>query len=256
MPKRAVVKHLQKLSMCRSIQQKGRIQLAPILHIQKIDPIDSVDALIWTLSVQDVVAIGHLISQGRYIFEKVIAIAGPGVLSDRVGYFRTRNGYPISGLIAGRIQKGPLRFISGDPLTGHQVSAQDFLGFGDVVFTVIPENTERQFLHFFRLGADKYTFSGAYLSGHFDNRDREYDFTTSLHGEHRAFVDTTLYDAIMPLDIPTMPLVKAVMAEDFELAESLGLLEVDSEDFALPAFVCPSKMEMPEIIRKGVGILC
>ncbi len=222
------------------------------LHIQKIDPIHSADALVWTLSVQDVVAIGHLVAQGRYLTEKVIAIAGPGVLPDRVGYFRARAGYPISSLIAGRIQKGSLRFISGDPLMGHQVDVDGFLGFGDLVFTVIPENRERQFLHFFRLGADRYTFSRAYLSGHFDNRDREYDFTTSLHGEHRAFVDSTLYDEVMPLDIATMPLVKAVMAEDFETAEFLGLLEVDSEDFALPAFVCPSKMEMTEIMRKGL----
>ena len=48
-----------------------------------------------------------------------------------------------------------------------------------------------------------------------------------------------------------MPLIKAVLAEDFETAEFLGLLEVDSEDFALPTFVCPSKMEMSDIIKKG-----
>lgn len=52
--------------------------------------------------------------------------------------------------------------------------------------------------------------------------------------------------------IPTMQLVKAVLAEDFELAERLGLLEVDSEDFALPTFVCPSKVEMVEIMKQGI----
>ena len=49
-----------------------------------------------------------------------------------------------------------------------------------------------------------------------------------------------------------MQLVKAVMAEDYELAESLGLLEVVGEDFALPSFVDPSKIEMGEIIDKGL----
>jgi Na+-transporting NADH:ubiquinone oxidoreductase subunit A len=49
-----------------------------------------------------------------------------------------------------------------------------------------------------------------------------------------------------------MLLVKSVMAEDFELAETLGLLEVDGEDFALPTFVCPSKMEMTEIMKAGI----
>ena len=56
----------------------------------------------------------------------------------------------------------------------------------------------------------------------------------------------------MPLDVPTMQLVKAIMAEDYDLAAEFGLLEVDSEDFALPAFVCPSKIEMIDIVKKGL----
>ena len=77
-------------------------------------------------------------------------------------------------------------------------------------------------------------------------------FTTLQHGEERAFVDGAIYDRVMPLRIPVMHLVKAILAEDFELAESLGLLCVSPEDFALPAFICPSKIEMPEIIRRGL----
>ncbi len=73
-----------------------------------------------------------------------------------------------------------------------------------------------------------------------------------MHGEPRPFIDSTLYDEVMPLDVPTMLLVKAVMAEDYDLAVNLGLLEVDSEDFALPTFVCPSKMEMTDIIKNGL----
>lgn len=222
------------------------------LHIQKIDRIKAPDQWIWTLNAHDVVAIGHLLTKGRCYIEKVISVAGPGILHDRVGYFRTRNGCPIADLIAGRIQKGPLRFISGDPLTGHKVAAEDFLGYYDYVFCVIPENTKREFLHFFGLGLNKYTFSGAYLSGHFDNENRAYDFTTNQHGERRAFIDSTLYDKVMPLEVPTMLLVKSVLAEDYELADLYGLLEVDSEDFALPTFVCPSKMEMTQIIKKGL----
>lgn len=94
--------------------------------------------------------------------------------------------------------------------------------------------------------------SRAYLSGHLDNAHREYKFTTNQHGEHRAFIDSTMYDKVQPLAVPTMLLVKAVMAEDYELAQSLGLLEVVGEDFALPAFVDPSKVEMSEIVTKGL----
>ena len=69
---------------------------------------------------------------------------------------------------------------------------------------------------------------------------------------HRPFIDSTLYDKVMPLEVPTMLLVKAILAEDYDLASSLGLLEVVGEDFALPTFVCPSKMEMVEIVNKGL----
>ncbi len=224
------------------------------LHIQRIDPIQGPDDNVWTVNAHDVVAIGYLLTKGRYYVERVVSIAGPGILPDRVSYFKARAGYPVGGFIAGRIKKGLLRFISGDPLMGRKVGVEDFLGYDDYVFCVIPENTSREFLHFFRLGLNKFTFSRAYMSGHFNNKDKDYDFTTNQHGEHRAFIDSSLYDKVMPLDIPTMLLVKAVMAEDFELAQEYGLLEVDSEDFALPAFVCPSKMEMTEIIKRGLKL--
>lgn len=222
------------------------------LHIQRIDPIRSVEDVIWTVTVHDVVAIGYFLLKGQYFVPRIVSIAGPGVIEGRTGYFKLREGFPISALVAGRLKKGAVRLISGDPLTGHQVEPEDFLGYEDTSFCVIPENTKREFLHFFRLGADKYTFSGTYLSGHLDNRDRHYDFTTNQHGEPRAFIDATLYDEVMPLDISTMHLVKAVLADDYDLAAELGLLEVDSEDFALPSFVCPSKIEMPEIIKNGL----
>lgn len=222
------------------------------LYIQTLDPINSVDDVVWTLDAHDVVTIGYLLTKGRYFIDRIISIAGPGVIPDRIGYYRGRAGLCVSDLISGRIEHSLLRFISGDPLMGYKVENDDFLGFHHYAFCVIPENIEREVLHFFRLGVDKYSFSKTYISGHLNNRNREYDFTTNQHGEHRAFIDSTLYDEVMPLPISTMMLVKAVMAEDFDLAEELGLLSVDSEDFGLPTFVCPSKMEMTEIIKNGL----
>lgn len=222
------------------------------LHIQKTDPIRSVEDVIWTLSALDVVGIGYLLTKGRYYIDRIVSVAGPGVLAGRAGYFKARAGYPIEALLSGRVGKGLMRLISGDPLMGYKVGAEEFLGFSHTAFSVIPENVEREFLHFFGAGLNKYTFSRAYLSGHLNNADRNYPFTTNMHGEHRAFIDSSLYDEVMPLSVPTMLLVKAVLGEDYDLAQTLGLAEVDSEDFALPTFVCPSKMEMVDIIKKGL----
>ncbi|MFI0435089.1 MAG: Na(+)-translocating NADH-quinone reductase subunit A [Parachlamydiaceae bacterium] len=224
----------------------------PSLHISKIDPIDSPDDVIWTVSSHDVVAIGYFLLHGQYFVSRIISIAGNGIIEGQRGYFKVREGYPIALLVSGRIEKGAVRLISGNPLTGHEVQGDDYLGFEDTVFCAIPENHDREFLHFFRLGANKYTFSGAYLSGHLDNRHRDYPFTTHQHGEHRAFIDSSMSDDVMPFNISTMHLVKAVLAEDYDLAAELGLLEIDSEDFALPSFVNPSKIEMIDIIKKGL----
>lgn len=222
------------------------------LHIERIDPVRSVEDVIWTLDALTVVAIGYFLTRREVFLSRILAIAGPGILEEKRGFFKVRSGCSIASLIEGRIKKEAVRLISGNPLTGEAVHGEDFLGYTSTVFCAIPENSKREFLHFFRLGAHKFTTSGAYLSGHVDNTEREYPFTTNQHGEKRAFIDSSLYEGVMPLNIPTMFLVKALLAEDYDLAAELGLLEVDSEDFALPCFVCPSKIEMPEIVKNGL----
>lgn len=220
------------------------------VHIHFIDPIRTVEDTVWTVTARDVVMIGHLLNQGRYLVEKIISIGGPGIIPGQTGYFRTRAGCSISGLIEGRISEGLIRFISGDVLMGEKVEPEDFLGFYHHALSVVSENTQREFLHFFRLGAGKYTASKTYLSGHL--QDRQYDFTTNQHGEQRGFIISSPYDNVMPMNIPTMLLVKAVIGEDFDLAEEQGLLEVDAEDFALATFCCPSKIEMVDIMKNAL----
>ncbi|MCB1213628.1 MAG: Na(+)-translocating NADH-quinone reductase subunit A [Chlamydiia bacterium] len=221
------------------------------VHIQKISPIRNVEEVIWTVTALDVTRIGHQIRTGAPRIDRVVAISGPGVIGEKQGFFRVRDGYPVGGLVNGRISEENLRYISGDLLTGTRVERDDYLGFFHTAFQVLPEGESRELLHFFRLGIDKFTASKTYFSGFF--KKSSYPFTTNQHGEERAFVTGTPYDEVMPLDVPTMLLVKAVMAEDYDLAEELGLLEVAPEDFALPTFVCPSKIEMVEIIKTGLS---
>jgi Na+-transporting NADH:ubiquinone oxidoreductase subunit A len=222
------------------------------VHIHFISPITHAEDAVWTLDAHSTACIGHLLRTGRYLNERVISIAGPGVLPEQTGYFKVRTGSPVENLIAGRVQKGKMRFVSGNIYTGTKVDTDGFLGFYDYEFCVIPESVSREFLHFFRLGINKYTASRTYLSGHLDNSNREYSFTTSLHGEHRAFIIAHPYDKVMPMNIPTMHLVNAIVAEDYDLSEEYGLLEVASEDFGPATFVCPSKMEMVSIVQDGL----
>lgn len=78
---------------------------------------------------------------------------------------------------------------------------------------------------------------------------------TNMHGGHRAFVMTGIYEKVFPLDIYPMQLLKAILAEDVDQMEKLGIYEVAEEDFALCEFVCPSKTEMQSLVRKGLDLM-
>jgi Na+-transporting NADH:ubiquinone oxidoreductase subunit A len=57
------------------------------------------------------------------------------------------------------------------------------------------------------------------------------------------------------MDIFPMQLFKAILAEDIDMMENLGIYEVAEEDFALCEFICPSKIEIQSIIRKGLELM-
>jgi len=49
-----------------------------------------------------------------------------------------------------------------------------------------------------------------------------------------------------------MQLIKSIMINDIDKMEKLGIYEIAPEDFALPEYVCPSKIEMQTIVREGL----
>ncbi|MCH9608497.1 MAG: Na(+)-translocating NADH-quinone reductase subunit A [Chlamydiales bacterium] len=218
------------------------------VHIHQTKPIVNHKEVVWTLSVIDVITVGKLVEKGLYNTDRVIGVGGSGL--KEAGYFKGRAGYPICDLAGDRMRDELLCLISGDPLAGARVELDGFLGFYHTVFSALPLSVKREMLHFFRLGWSKFSATRTYLSGFF--KKKSYRFTTNQHGEERAFIDGAVYNKMMPMQIPTIQLIKAVLSEDFELAEQLGLLEVAPEDFALPAFICPSKIDMIEIMKQGL----
>lgn len=78
---------------------------------------------------------------------------------------------------------------------------------------------------------------------------------TNFHGGPRAFVITGEMEKVFPFDIYPMQLLKAIMIEDIDAMENLGIYEVDEEDFALIEFIDTSKTEAQYIVRKGLDIM-
>ena len=52
-----------------------------------------------------------------------------------------------------------------------------------------------------------------------------------------------------------MQLIKAIMVEDIDQMEFLGIYEVDEEDFALCEFISTSKVNIQKIVRDGLNLM-
>ncbi len=76
-----------------------------------------------------------------------------------------------------------------------------------------------------------------------------------MHGGPRAFVMSGEYERVLPMKILPVYLLKAILAEDIDKMEKLGIYEVIEEDFATCEFVCTSKIKVQDIIRKGIDLM-
>ena len=76
-----------------------------------------------------------------------------------------------------------------------------------------------------------------------------------MNGEERAYVVTGQYEKLLPMDVYPQHLIKAIMVNDIELMEKLGIYEVAEEDFALCEFSCTSKIPVQEILREGLDLV-
>lgn len=220
------------------------------VHIHHVDPIKPGE-VVWTVHAADLVLIGRLLTEGRVPDSRVIALGGPGIKEKDRSHYRVRIGESIDHLLEGRIEDGEQRVVRGDVLGGVQAAAGESLRALDRAVNVLPEDRERRLLGWIMPGLDQYSRSRTFLSRWLRPNAR-WDLGTNTRGSRRAMVITGLYDRYLPMKIMTDFLVRAVLAHDIEEAVKLGILEVDPEDFALPAFVCPSKMDLMGIMRQGI----
>jgi Na+-transporting NADH:ubiquinone oxidoreductase subunit A len=222
------------------------------VHIHHIDPIKPGD-VVWTVKAQDLILIGQLLVNGEYPSHRIISLGGPGVIKGNARHYRIRLGGNLSTLFTSNIEKKEVRIVGGDFLSGTAVPADGFLRFYDRGFTVLCEDRERHFMGWLSPGVNFFSVSRTFLSKWIGG-NREWSLGTNQRGESRPMVLTGLYDRYMPMNIMVDFLVRAVYARDTDEAIALGLLESDPEDFALCAFVCPSKMDLCDLIRKGLEL--
>ena len=120
--------------------------------------------------------------------------------------------------------------------------------------TVIAEDKRRRFLGWTAPGLDQFSFTRL-LASTWLRRSQQWNLGSNLNGGRRAMVLTGHYDKVMPLDIMVDYLLRAVLAGDTDESIALGILETDPEDFALCEFICPSKLNLQDIIRQGLDAI-
>lgn len=220
------------------------------VHIHHLDPVNKGE-IVWFVNIQDVVTIGRLFTEGIYHPERIVALTGSEVV--RPQYYKMLSGSAVTNILNDNIKSGHLRYISGNVLTGTKISAGGYLGYYDSQVTVIPEGDYFELFGWAAPGAGKFSFYKTFLSSLLPQET--YNFDTNLHGSERAFVVTGQYEKVLPMDIYPMQLFKAILAEDIDLMENLGIYEIAEEDVALCEFICPSKIEIQSIVRKGLDLM-
>ncbi len=222
------------------------------IQIHHTAPLNKGD-VVWTVHVQDVLFIGRLFETGKVDFTKTVALTGSEVEDPK--YYKTILGTPVSAITGGNLKQADYnqRIISGNVLTGTKVEPAGYLGFYDSQISVIPEGDNYEFMGWALPGVDKFSASKAFLSKLFPKK--EYVLDANLHGGERAFVLSGQYEKLVPMDILPVHLLKAILVNDIDKMEQLGIYEVIEEDFALCEYACTSKIKVQSILRKGINTM-
>ena len=220
--------------------------------IGKVDPVNKGD-VVWTLAPQGVIQIGKLFLEGIYDASKIVALTGSEVKNPQ--YYKTYSGACIKKFVDGNLKSDNVRFVSGNVLTGERIKSDGYLGFYATSFSVIPEGDQYEMFGWVLPTFTKLSFHRALGLMSFMMPNKEYTLNTNTNGEHRGFVHTGVFERVTPLDIMPTYLLKAIMAEDYDEMEALGIYEVVEEDLALCEFVDVSKHNVQSILREGINLI-
>ena len=90
-------------------------------------------------------------------------MSGSQIIKPR--YYRAIIGCSVFPFLDNNLNEGENRIISGDVLTGTQITEKGNLGFYDTTITVIEEGKKQEFLGWILPGIDKFSASRAFFLG-------------------------------------------------------------------------------------------
>ena len=192
----------------------------PGTHIHHLMPV-SRTRQVWHIGCQDVLAIGRLFETGKFSADRIISLAGPAV--DEPCLMCTKIGADLYDLVVERCVTRDSHIVSGSVLSGRSAR---FLGRYHTQVSVLVR--------------DQNIFGDGLFSR----------IAMMLGGNSiGAIIPTSAYEAVMPLNIPAVPLLRALSVGDSENAERLGCLELAESDLALLSHVCTSNADYAPLLR-------
>jgi Na+-transporting NADH:ubiquinone oxidoreductase subunit A len=222
----------------------------PVVQVNHLCPPRG-NGRVWYLHAWEVERIGRLLQTGRYPGEKIAAAVGAGVAQPR--FVRTVQGAPL-GYVVGAVKSGDARWIRGSVLTGATVTADDGLGWYTAAVHVLPAEVPRRLFGWMMPSFGQYSVHRAFPQGWF-RPSAPRDLRPGVFGGHRGLVPVDQYRRVVATpDIEPEFLMKALASGNLEESIQLGLLDLSAEEAALCTYVCPSKIEFDELLRKGLEL--
>lgn len=224
----------------------------PGTHIHYLDPVSD-KKTVWYVGYQDVIAIGHLFTEGEYCARRVVAVGGPQAVRPRL--VATVQGVSVAELLAGEIKPGvkDVRVITGSVLYGyHAVGPFAYLGRYQNQISLLAEGRQHEFFlkNWFGLGRTRHSATPTVLSAWL--KPASYTFTTAINGGPRPILPIGAYERVMLPEFEATMLMRAIDINDVDQAKLLGILELGEEDVALCTYVCPGKNDFAPLLRRSL----
>lgn len=222
------------------------------VQVNNIDPVNKGET-VWTVEPTAVIFFGRLFNTGKVDLRRLVAVAGSEISTP--SYVEAKVGQQIATLSSDIAALGNgVRLIDGNPLTGVRTSKEGFLGAHTSEVTAIKEGDDAdEIFGWIMPRTNQFSVNRSYFSWLLGKK--EYSLDARVKGGERHMIMSGEYDAVLPMDIYGEYLIKAIIAQDIDKMEQLGIYEVSPEDFALAEFVDSSKLELQKIVREGLDML-
>ena len=220
------------------------------VHINALHPVN-LERNVWHVDIQNLADIGAYLNSGKVPTARKVAVVGPAASKSEI--VKTQRGASMN--VFSSYANSTVRFVSGSLLAGATANPGEekgFLGRFAQQVSIVDDAPEREFINWMKPIGSRWSMSGTYLAKFVK---KSFKTDTDLNGGERAIVPIGSYEKVMPFDIMPTHLIKALASNDVTMAEKLGVLEIVEEDIALCQYVCPSKIDITDMLRAMLTLI-